>query len=485
MRSGKKLTDFHIEEPALPHQGRKEDCSIVRCNTLIIIYMNSGQKNYVLLITSIAALGGLLFGFDTAVISGTTPFIKPFFELDDLWLGWTVSSLLFGCIMGVISAGRPSDMFGRKRILMVAALLFIVSAFGAALANRLLVFIIFRIIGGFGVGIASMLSPMYISEISPADRRGRLVSFNQLAIVIGILLAFISNALLVNTGVNNWRWMLAVMGLPAILFFISLFFAPESPRWLVQKGFSAKALLILGKINGDEAARLELLSIEESIKEEVNSGTFSEVFSPRMRPILIIGIFLCVFSQITGINSIMYYAPVIFQSIGAGASSAVAQTAFIGGGNLIFTFVAISLVDRVGRKPLLIGGVTGMIISLTSIATAFYFRKTDGYIILILILTYIASFSASVGAVTWVIVSEIFPNKLRSKAMSLSIVSLWIANFLLILVFPLMLNRLGGAATFLLFDLMCILLLLFTIFRVPETKGKSLEELEKILIRRK
>ena len=447
--------------------------------------MNATQKNYVMLISSIAALGGLLFGFDTAVISGTTPFIKPYFGLNDIWLGWTVSSLLFGCIIGVISAGKPSDVFGRKKTLMVAAFLFIFSAFGSALATRLSIFISFRIIGGLGVGVASMLSPMYISEISPAERRGRLVSFNQLAIVIGILLAFVSNALLVDTGENNWRWMLAVMGAPALVFFISLFFAPESPRWLVQKGFSNQAFEILEKINGKEQALKELNSIEISLKEEVNSGTFSEVFSPRMRPILFIGVFLCVFSQITGINSIMYYAPVIFQSIGAAASSAVTQTAIIGGGNLIFTFVAISLIDRLGRKPLLIGGVSGMIIALTSIATAFYFQKTEGYIILVLILMYIASFSASVGAVTWVIVSEIFPNKLRSKAMSVSIVSLWIANFFLILVFPLMLNRLGGAGSFLIFSVMCVMLLLFTIFRVPETKGRSLEELEIILIRKK
>lgn len=443
------------------------------------------KNNYVLFISSIAALGGLLFGFDTAVISGTTPFIKPFFNLNDIWLGWTVSSLLFGCIIGVVSAGKPSDIFGRKKTLMVAALLFVVSAFGSALANRLVVFILFRIFGGLGVGIASMLSPMYISEISPPARRGRLVSFNQLAIVIGILLAFISNALLVDTGANNWRWMLAVMGVPALLFFIFLFFAPESPRWLVQKGFSDKAYFILEKINGDVAARLELDTIENSIREEEDSGTFKEVFSPKMRTILFMGIFLCVFSQITGINSIMYYAPVIFQSIGAGASSAVTQTAIIGGGNLIFTFVAIALIDRLGRKPLLIAGVSGMIISLTSIATAFFLQKTDGYIILFLILMYIASFSASVGAVTWVIVSEIFPNKLRSKAMSISIVSLWMANFLLILVFPLMLSRLGGAAAFLIFDVMCVLLLLYAIFRVPETKGKSLEELEKILFKKK
>jgi SP family arabinose:H+ symporter-like MFS transporter len=447
--------------------------------------MNTAQKNYVLLISSIAALGGLLFGFDTAVISGTTPFIKPYFDLNDMWLGWTVSSLLFGCIIGVISAGKPSDIFGRKKTLMVAAILFVISAFGSALASRLTVFILFRILGGLGVGIASMLSPMYISEISPAVRRGRLVSFNQLAIVIGILLAFISNALLVDTGENNWRWMLAVMGVPALLFFVFLFFAPESPRWLVQKGFSGKAFVILEKINGDEAARKELMTIEESIRAEEDSGTFSEVFSPKMRTILFMGVFLCVFSQITGINSIMYYAPVIFQSIGAAASSAVTQTAIIGGGNLIFTFVAIALIDRLGRKPLLIGGVTGMIVSLTSIATAFFLQKTDGYIILFLILMYIASFSASVGAVTWVIVAEIFPNKLRSKAMSVSIVSLWLANFLLILVFPLILSRLGGAIAFLIFDVMCVLLLLFTIFRVPETKGKSLEELEKILFKKR
>ena len=447
--------------------------------------MESPRNNYVILISSIAALGGLLFGFDTAVISGTTPFIKPYFGLNDIWLGWTVSSLLFGCIIGVISAGKPSDLFGRKKTLMVAALLFVISAFGSAVASRLSIFISFRILGGLGVGIASMLSPMYISEISPAERRGRLVSLNQLAIVIGILLAFISNALLVDTGENNWRWMLAVMSIPALLFFVFLFFAPESPRWLVQKGFSNEAFTILSKVNGSDAAKLELSEIEKSIRDEEDSGAFSEVFSPKMRPILFMGVFLCVFSQITGINSIMYYAPVIFQSIGAGASNAIMQTAMIGGGNLIFTFVAISLVDRLGRKPLLIGGVSGMIISLTSIATAFYFQRTDGYIILFLILIYIASFSASVGAVTWVIVSEIFPNKLRSKAMSVSIVSLWIANFALILVFPLMLNRLGGATSFLFFDVMCVLLLLFAVFKLPETKGKSLEELEKILLKQR
>jgi len=445
--------------------------------------MKHHHRNYVLLISTIASLGGLLFGFDTAVISGTTPFIQPYFGLNDIGLGWTVSSLLGGCIIGVMFAGKPGDVFGRKKTLMAAALFFFISAAGSALAESLYVFILFRIIGGLAVGIASVLSPMYISEVSPADRRGRLVTLNQLAIVIGILIAFISNVLLVDTGNNNWRWMLAVMGLPALLFFFSLFFAPESPRWLVQKGLSKEALMILGKINGPEAAAPELLSIEESVRSEEDTGTYREVFSVRVRPMLIIGIFIAVFSQITGINSIMYYAPVIFQSIGAGAGSAVTQTAFIGGCNLLFTFVAIAMIDKIGRKPLLIGGVSGMFVSLTSIAVAFYLKKYDGYVILFFILLYIASFAASLGPVSWVLISEIFPNKLRSKAMSLAVVSLWIAKFLLILVFPVILNRLGGATAFLLFAVMCLFLLLFTIFRVPETRGRSLEELEKLLIR--
>jgi SP family arabinose:H+ symporter-like MFS transporter len=447
--------------------------------------MHTGKKNYVLIISTIAALGGLLYGFDTAVISGTTPFIRPYFDLSDIGLGWAVSSLLVGCIIGVILAGKPSDVFGRKKTLMSSAILFVVSAAGSAVADNFSVFISFRVLGGLGVGIASMVSPMYISEISPAARRGRLVSINQLAIVIGVLLAFVSNALLVNSGENNWRWMLAVMGLPGLLFFIFLFFAPESPRWLAQKGFSDKAIIVLENVNGSELAMKELLAIEESIKTEQFTGTYHEVFSPRIRPILIIGIFIAVFSQITGINSIMYYAPVIFQSIGAGASSAVLQTVLIGGCNLIFTFLALVLIDKSGRKPLLIGGTIGMMISLIFIALAFFMKKYEGYVILFFILTYIASFAASLGCVGMALISEIFPNQLRSKAMSLAIVSVWLANFILILVFPIILNGLGGAAVFLIFAFMCMLLLVFTIFRIPETKGKSLEELEKILVKKK
>ena len=442
--------------------------------------MNSKINTYLLLAAVVAALGGLLFGFDTAVISGTTPFLQPYFKLDDIGLGWAVSSLLVGAIIGVISASKPGDLFGRRKTLMVAALLFVISAFGSAFSTHLWVFIVFRFIGGLAVGTASMLSPMYISEISPSSRRGQLVSLNQLAIVVGILLAFFSNYLLSETGENNWRWMLAIMGLPALFFFIALLFVPESPRWLLQKNRIDEAYYVLEKINGEQIAKTELASIKETIASESQS-TIYEVFSPKIRPVLLIGILLAVFQQATGINSIMYYAPIIFQKVGTGVGSALIQTIVIGGINLLFTLVAIWLIDKVGRKPLLVSGAVGMILSLSTITVSFYLDKFEGYLLLVLVLTYIASFAVSLGPATWVVISEIFPNRLRSRAMSIAIVALWIACFIVTLTFPLMLNRLGGAGTFLIFDIACILLLFFIIFKIPETKGKSLEDIEKQL----
>ncbi len=443
--------------------------------------MKEKDSNFLILASLVAALGGLLFGFDTAVISGTTPFLQPYFGLNDIALGWTVSSLLVGCVIGVISSGKPGDIFGRRKTLLAAALLFVISAIGSALSTHLAVFIICRVFGGIAVGTASMLSPMYISEIAPAKNRGTLVSLNQLAIVVGILLAFFSNYLLSGSGENNWRWMLGVMGAPAFLFFVTLLFVPESPRWLVQKNRDDEAFTILKRINGTEIATVELAAIEESIATK-ERGTYRELFSNKMRPLLGIGVFLAVFSQVTGINSIMYYAPVIFKSMGSGTGSALTQTIIIGGVNFLFTLVAIRWIDKWGRKPLLIGGALGMFISLTIITIAFYLKKFDGYLILIFILTYIASFAASIGPISWVVISEIFPNKFRSKAMSLAIVALWISCFLVSLTFPVMLNRLGGGTSFLVFDIMCFFLLLFVIFKIPETKGKSLEELEKILM---
>ncbi len=441
------------------------------------------EKNslYLLVASVVAALGGLLFGFDTAVISGTTPFIQPYFHLSDVGLGWTVSSLLVGCIVGVTLSGKPGDLFGRRNTLRAAALVFVVSAAGSALAARLWVFITFRFFGGIAVGTASMLSPMYISEISPGERRGALVSLNQLAIVIGILIAFFTNYLLVGTGGDNWRWMLSVMGLPALLFFVALFFVPESPRWLVQKRKIDDAFKVLSKISGDESANHELAEIEKSIASE-DAGTYRDVFSKELRPILVIGMLLAFFQQMTGINSIMYYAPIIFQKIGNGTNSAFIQTVAVGAVNLIFTLVSLRLIDRWGRKPLLIVGAIGMIVSLLVMSGAFFLKHFEGYLILVFILVFIASFAVSIGPVAWVVIAEIFPNRLRSKAMSVAIVTLWTFTFLVSLTFPVVLDRLGGGAAFGIFGVMCILLLIYVIFRLPETKGKSLEELERILV---
>lgn len=445
--------------------------------------MKERDSRFLVLVTIVAALGGLLFGFDEAVISGVTPFLGPYFNLNDIALGWTVSSLLIGCIIGVIASGKPGDLYGRRKMLLVAATLFVISAAGSALSTHLWMFIIFRLLGGVAVGAASMLSPMYISEIAPADKRGTLVSLNQLAIVTGDLVAYFSNYLLLPTGEQNWRWMLAVMAVPAFIFLVSLIFVPESPRWLAQKNRKDESFTILRRINGTGAAEAELKAIEDSIATE-EPTSYKEVFSKRVRYILWVGILLAVFQQVTGINAIMYYAPMIFKSLGNATDSALIQTAILGGVLFLFTLVAIRWIDKWGRKPLMIWGTVGMAVSLTMVAIAYFLNKLGGYVILFFFLTYMASFAASIGPVTWVMVSEIFPNKIRSKAMSIAIVALWAANFLVTLTFPVILNRLGGGVAFLIFDVMCVLLLLFVIFKLPETKGKSLEELENIFMKR-
>ena len=438
------------------------------------------MKGYVVLISIVAALGGLLFGFDTAVISGTINFIQPYFGLSEAGLGWAVSSLLFGCIGGVFIAGKAGDHFGRKRVLMLAAFLFLLSAIGSASAHVLIFFLISRILGGIAVGIASILSPMYIAELAPAKYRGSLVSMNQLAIVIGILVAFFSNYLLVGTGENNWRWMLLVMAAPAILLFFSLFLVPESPRWLVARNRNEEALQVLIKTSGKESAHAELLEIEDTLKNQEES-TFSELLSPRIRPLLFIGIILAVFQQITGINTIMYYAPKIFANVGQSNDTALLQTLIIGGINLIFTLLAMTLIDRFGRKLLIIFGTTGMMMMLTGLSVLYFINQTSGILVLIFILGYCAFFSASLGPTVWVMVAELFPNRLRSKGMSVAVIALWIACTIVTIAFPIMLEKLSGGITFLIFALICLANLLYVLKYVPETKGRTLEQLEKEL----
>jgi len=440
------------------------------------------MKGYVILISIVAAFGGLLFGFDTAVISGTINFIQPYFGLSEAGLGWTVSSLLFGCIAGVSMAGKAGDLYGRKKVLMFAAALFFISALGSALSHQLFYFVTARIIGGIGVGVASILSPMYIAEIAPAKSRGTLVSLNQLAVVIGILVAFFSNYLLVNTGDNNWRWMLVVMAAPAVLLFFSLIFVPESPRWLVGQKKSDLALKVLIKTTGEELATNELKQIEETLKMK-EEASYNDLLVPKMKPILLLGIILAIFQQITGINTIMYYAPKIFAQVGQSNDSALLQTIAIGGTNLLFTVVAMLLIDKFGRKFLVLTGSLGMTLMLTGLSLLYFLHQTSGILVLIFILGYIAFFAASLGPAVWVIISEIFPNRLRSKGMSVAIVALWIACTVVTIVFPVMLERLSGGITFMIFALICFVNLIYVWTKVPETKGKSLEELEKVLIK--
>lgn len=435
------------------------------------------MKGYVILISVVAALGGLLFGFDTAVISGTINFIQPYFGLSEAGLGWTVSSLLLGCIIGVLLAGRAGDHYGRKKVLMLAALLFFISAIGSASAHELFYFLVARVLGGVAVGVASILSPMYIAELAPAKYRGSLVSLNQLAIVLGILVAFFSNYLLADSGPNNWRWMLLVMAAPAVLLFFSLFLVPESPRWLVARQRNDEALAVLIRTSGEEVAGAELAEIEETLKIHEES-VFSDLLAPKVRPLLFMGIILAVFSQITGINTIMYYAPKIFASVGNSNGSALLQTLAIGLTNVIFTLVAMAIIDRFGRKWMLILGSGGMMTMLLGLSVLFFRHQTSGIMVLVFILGYIACFSASLGAAVWVVIAELFPNRLRSKGMSVSIVSLWIACTIVSVTFPIMLERLSGGITFLIFAVICLANLLYVWRYVPETKGKTLEELE-------
>jgi len=438
--------------------------------------MKSQSSFYPVFISFIAALGGLLFAFDAAIISGVVPFIQAKFSLSGTETGWIVSSLVLGCTLGVILSGAPADKFGRKKPLMLSAFLFLIAVIGEALTNSAGIFVVFRAIAGFSVGISSMVSPMYIAEIAPAKRRGQLVSLYQFTIVIGILLGFMSNSLLVNTGGDdNWRIMLSVMIVPAILFFVGLFFVPESPRWLIQQNQGEKALQTLQRINGDADATKEFETISKSLTDKSDSS-YKAVFAPAMRLPLFVGVGLAVLQQITGINAIMYYAPTIFAKSGLSVDSAIFQTILVGVINLVFSLIAVFVVDKLGRKPLLVIGSSLMTISLLTVAASFAYNL-DSIITLTAILVFIASFAVSLGPVTWVMISEVFPNNVRGKAMSISIVSLWLACFFVALLFPILLEKIGIGNTFLVFAFFSFVSLLFNLKFVKETKGKELEEI--------
>jgi SP family arabinose:H+ symporter-like MFS transporter len=434
-------------------------------------------KPYVLIISAVAALGGFLFGFDTAVISGVNPFIREFFGLNEIMLGWANSSLILGAILGTQVAGKPGDLLGRKRTLMLAALLFFVSAMGSAMAMSFTEFVIYRLIGGVAVGAASVISPIYIAEVAPAEHRGRLVALNQLTIVTGIFVSFFTNYRLEGIGADNWRWMLGIEGIPALLFFGLLVLVPESPRWLVVKGRWQRGQEVMQKWMDEGEALQEIRRIREA-RSAAKKGTFTEILRPKYRRLAAIGIILAVLQQFTGINVIMYYAPLIFERAGFGTGSALLQTVAVGAVNFVFTILAMRLVDRVGRRPLLLVGAAAMSLSLFTLSMVFFAEMWEGYWVLVFILGFIASFAVSFGPVVWVLISEIYPNNVRGIAVSLATLALWSANFIVTGTFPSMLASWDGGLAFLFYAAINLVSLVFVWFFVPETKGLSLEELE-------
>jgi len=448
----------------------------------------SSSLKFVTLVSIIAAIGGLLFGFDTAVVSGAIGFMETKFNLTDFQVGWAVSSLIVGCIIGAAFAGVLSDKFGRKRVLLVAAILFIISCIGSATPDSFNIYIIFRIIGGLGIGITSTLCPLYNAEIAPTKYRGRLVALNQLATVTGIFLVYFVNLWISNSGdtawqiESSWRWMFGTGAIPGLIFLIALFFVPESPRWLMKQGRREEANSILKKIHGEELAAQEIVDIEQSFKRK--QGTFSELFkSPTLRAALIVGVVLAVMQQVTGINAVMYYAPEIFKEAGAGTNAALIQTIFIGFINFAFTILAIWLIDKVGRKQLLMFGSAGMAISLLVISYAFQSEQTSSTVLLIFLLIYVASFAVSLGPVVWVIMSEIFPNHVRGIATAIGSMSLWIADYIVSQSFPSLLSSIGASSTFIIFAVLSIFTFFFSWKKVPETKDIPLEQIESLWVK--
>ena len=438
---------------------------------------------YLLTISLVTALGGLLFGFDISVISGTIPFLQEVFNLNETMKGWVVSSALIGCIIGASFAGRLGDNFGRKKVLLVTSILFAVSAIGSGVANSIPTFVLYRILGGLAVGGASVLAPMYIAEVSPAHVRGRMVSINQLTIVIGISLAYYSNWFLLEIGENAWRWMFAAEAVPSLLFLFALFIVPESPRWLVAHNRENDAKRVLTKVAGTDFANFELNEIKASLVGNEKRGTLKQLFKKKYSFILFLGIFLAVFQQWSGINVIFFYAPDIFAKANLGVDAALFQTTLIGIMNVVFTILAMRVIDKMGRKLLMLIGAAGMAVCYLVIGFLFSTGRTDDWLLLTFIIITPAFFAFGLGPTVWVVLSEIFPNKIRGVAMSVATLSLWIACYLLTLTFPVFVELFNASNTFWLYAIICIIGFLVILKFLPETKGISLEQLEKMLVK--
>lgn len=431
---------------------------------------------YILGISFISALGGYLFGFDFAVISGALPFLQKQFSLDAYWEGFATGSLALGAIIGCLIAGRISNKYGRKPGLLIAAAIFAFSSLAMAFSATRDLFIASRFCAGIGVGMASMLSPMYIAELSPAHLRGRMVAVNQLTIVIGILITNLVNYSLRNNGDNAWRWMFGLGFIPSALFFFGAMWLPESPRWLIKVGKRDKAKSTLNKIGDPGFVTSSLQSIEKSLQGIVKTG-FKDVFGKAVLPAVLVGIGLAVFQQLCGINTVFNYAPKIFESIGASQDDQLLQTVFIGGVNLVVTILAMALVDKLGRKPLMLAGAAGLTILYIVVVLMLGAHSSN---VSWFLLAAIGVYGLSLAPVTWVLISEIFPNKVRGEATSVAVLSLWAAYFILVFTFPVLFERMQDKS-FYIYSVICALGFFFILFKVKETKGKTLEELENIM----
>lgn len=454
------------------------------------------NRQFILGITLVSAMGGLLFGYDWVVIGGAKPFYERFFNITNspYWQGWAMSSALIGCLIGALGSGYLTDRVGRKKPLIVAAALFTIAAVGTGAVNLFTGFIIYRLIGGLGIGLASAISPMYIAEISPASMRGRLVSINQLTIVIGILAAQIINYLIAEAvpadatnefilnswnGQVGWRWMFWAGTVPALLFFVFSFFIPESPRFLAKSGKSETAFSILKRIGGHEYALQEQKEINETIKESGSKIDWKALQSKKIKPVLILGIVLAVFQQWCGINVIFNYAEEIFTSAGYSVGDMLFNIVITGTVNLFFTILAMRMVDSWGRRKLMLLGSGGLSVIYILLGSSYFF-ELKGFAILILVMLAIATYGMTLAPVTWVVLSEIFPNRVRGAAMAVATTSLWIACFVLTYTFPILNKLLNASGTFWLYAFICLSGFLFILKKLPETKGKSLEEIEKM-----
>ena len=452
------------------------------------------NRPFILGITLISAMGGLLFGYDWVVIGGAKPFYERFFDITNspYLQGWAMSSALIGCLFGAVSSGYLAERFGRKIPLLVAASLFILSAFGTGIVDQFTPFVIYRLIGGLGIGLASAISPMYIAEISPAAIRGRLVSVNQLTIVIGILAAqsvnyFIAEAIPAGAsdsdilqswnGQMGWRWMFWAELAPASLFFLLAFLIPESPRYLIKSGALSNAKSVLERIGGETYADDEEKNIEQNLKVTSSKVNAKELLSPKIKPVLILGIVLAVFQQWCGINVIFNYAEEIFTAAGYSVGDMLFNIIITGTVNLVFTLIAMRVVDSWGRRKLMLVGSSGLAL-IYFILGGSYLLELHGMVVLVLVLLAIATYAMTLAPITWVVLSEIFPNRLRGAAMAVATTALWSACFVLTYTFPVLNDLLNAGGTFWLYALICLSGFLFIRKKLPETKGKSLEEIE-------